>query len=212
MYYCSLCSVWVLHPRCFFVDANMAAGTLSDAYACDCCRFHFQCTAIDLRHRSADRRHLDCRPRRLWQSGNNYRLVLYPRADRRAFFARDEGKTAARSRRTIAASPRKVSAAPSVTGGMLPRHGWTWASAIAVVGEAGYPDVEGSRALDGCWTGPAHLRPTSFSIGASWCESTPSAFITALMMQSDRMSSSVGSYCRHFGFIHFLAGCKTTMA
>src|SRR5262245_61923559 len=48
---------------------------------------------------------------RLRQSGNDYRHVLYPRADRRAFFARDEGKTAARSRRIIAASPRKVSAA-----------------------------------------------------------------------------------------------------
>ena len=66
--------------------------------------------------------------------------------------------------------------------------------------------------LDGSWTGPAHLRPTSFSIAASWCGSTPSAFITALMMQSDRMSSSVGSYCRQFRFIHFLAGGKTTMA
>ena len=40
---------------------------------------------------------------------------------------------------------------------------------------------------------PAHPRPTSFSIAASWCGSTPSAFITALMIESDRMSSSVGS-------------------
>jgi phenylpyruvate tautomerase PptA (4-oxalocrotonate tautomerase family) len=30
------------------------------------CRFHLQCTAIDLRDRTADRRHLDCRPGRLW--------------------------------------------------------------------------------------------------------------------------------------------------
>ena len=83
---------------------------------------------------------------------------------------------------------------------------------VPTMAEAGYPDVERSRALDGCWTGPAHLRPTSFSIAASWCGSTPSAFITAWMIESDRMSSSVGSYCRHFRFIHFLAGCKTTMA
>src|SRR5262245_61845688 len=54
--------------------------------------------------------------------------------------------------------------------------------------------ADSSRALDGSWTGPARLRPTSFSIAAGWCGSTPSAFITALMMQSDRMSSSVGSY------------------
>src|SRR5262249_61283355 len=51
----------------------------------------------------------------------------------------------------------------------------------------------------------AHLRPTSFSIAASWCGSTPSAFITALMIESDRMSSSVGSDWQQFTTIRFLA-------
>ena len=51
-----------------------------------------------------------------------------------------------------------------------------------------------------------HLRPTSFSIAASWCGSTPSAFITALMIESDRMSSSVGSDWQQFTIIRFLAG------
>src|SRR5271165_2643235 len=97
----------------------MAAGTLSDADASDRCRFHLQCTAIDLRDRTADRRHLDCRPGRLWQSGNDHRLVLYSWADRRAFLARDEGKTAARIRLTVAGTGRRASASYGVTGTTL---------------------------------------------------------------------------------------------
>src|SRR5262249_43118289 len=102
-------SVWIFHPRRFFVDAHMAAGALSNPDARDGRRFHLQCTAIDLRDRSADRRHLDRQPRRLRQSGNHYRLVLHSWADRRAFLARDEGKTAAGGRRTVAGSRRRAS-------------------------------------------------------------------------------------------------------
>src|SRR5262245_46448342 len=87
----------------------MAAGTLSDAHARDGRRFHLQCTAIDLRDRPADRRHLDRQPRRLWQSGNDYRLVLHSWADRGTFLARDEGTTAAGGRLTIAGARRRTS-------------------------------------------------------------------------------------------------------
>ena len=39
----------------------------------------------------------------------------------------------------------------------------------------------------------AHVRAVSFSIAESWCGSTLSAFITSLVIGSDRMSSSVSS-------------------
>src|SRR5262249_56607713 len=79
------------------------------AAACARRRFHLQCPAIDLRDRSADRRHLDRQPRRLWQSGHDYRDVLHSWADRRAFLARDERKTAAGSRLAVAGSCRRTS-------------------------------------------------------------------------------------------------------
>src|SRR5437764_13582486 len=97
----------------------MAAGPLSDPDASDCCRFHLQCAAIDLRDRTADRRHPDCRPGRIWQGGNDHRLVLHSRADRRAFPARDEGKTAAGSRLTVAATARRASTSYGVISAML---------------------------------------------------------------------------------------------
>src|SRR5262249_52338846 len=56
-----------------------------------------------------DRRHLDRRPRRLWQSGDHHRLVLHSWADRRAVLAGDEGKTAAGIRHIIAGSRRGAS-------------------------------------------------------------------------------------------------------
>src|SRR5260370_1213015 len=110
-----------LGPGSIRLWLDLAPGLLSDADASDCCRFHLQCTAIDLRDRTADRWHLDCRPGRLWQSGSDHRLVLYSWADCRAFPARDEGKTAARSRLTVAATGRRASASYGVTGATLNR-------------------------------------------------------------------------------------------
>src|SRR5262245_20034983 len=52
------------------------------------------------------------------------RATKDPRADRSAFFARDEGKTAAGSRRTIAASGREASASHGVTSELLHRVSW----------------------------------------------------------------------------------------
>src|SRR5262249_60823937 len=70
-------SVWIFHPRRFFVDAHMAAGTLSNANARDCGRFHLRCTAIDLPQCPADRRHLSRPSRPPLQNGPHYTDVLH---------------------------------------------------------------------------------------------------------------------------------------
>jgi hypothetical protein len=97
-----VCHLWNLHPRHFCMGVGLAAGTVPDPNARHCCRIHLQCTAVDFRSRSTNRRHLNCRPRRLRQGGNDHRLVLYSWPYRRALLAGDEGNTSARGRLPLA--------------------------------------------------------------------------------------------------------------